>query len=883
DDRSVLLLNMHHIISDGWSMNVFMRDWQDACTAFVENAEPNLKPLAIQYSDYAAWQRDWLQGEVLQQQLDYWTGQLEGSPELLELPTDKPRPPQQSYRGAHYAQSLSITLSRSLRELSQQQGTTVFMTLLAGFTLLLSRYSRQNDICIGSPIANRTHSQTEDIIGFFVNTLILRNRPEPDRSFLDLLQKTRRTCLDAYAHQDIPFEMLVEQLQPTRSLSHHPLFQVMMVLQNNEAVRPELPGLDIKPLQSEYPIAKFDLTLNLTEQDGKFDCVWEYATDLFEEETIRRMASHFEVLLTAAVAQPEQPVGRLSILTEQEIRRLQTWNDTAVDFPKNQTVADLFEEQVEKTPENIAVVFEEQELTYRALNRRANQVAHALIERGVQPDTLVGICVERSLEMVIGLLGILKAGGAYVPIDPSYPQARIAYMLEDSAGPVLLTQSHLKKQLPELQHDCVVVCLDEVDFTVQETENPVVGRSAEDLAYVIYTSGSTGEPKGCLVTHHNIARLFYAADHWYHFNDQDVWSLFHSYAFDFSVWEIWGALLYGGRLVVVPYFTARTPADFYRLLIEQNVTVLNQTPSAFGQLIHVDSQPDNLSLRLVIFGGEALDFTRLQPWFDRHGDECPKLINMYGITETTVHVTYCPLTTEHNQSGSLIGIPLPDLQVWVVDSNHQPVPIGIPGEMYVGGAGVTKGYLNRPELTAEKFIEIKLFGRTERIYKTGDLARWLPDGNLEYLGRIDNQVKLRGFRIELGEIEAALSRHEAVKEAVVTLYAADDNTCVEQSRSKRLAAYITADAASKELIPELIADLKNQLKARLPEYMVPSHFTILEKLPLTPNGKIDRKALPAPEIAISTGVKPATPTEELLGFLLGADFRPPPSTVYSVT
>ncbi|MCP4700169.1 MAG: AMP-binding protein, partial [Gammaproteobacteria bacterium] len=386
EERSVLLLNMHHIISDGWSMSVFIRDWQQAYTAFARNAEPDPAPLLIQYSDYAAWQRDWLQGEVLQQQVDYWTGQLDSSPELLELPTDKPRPPQQSYRGAHYEQSLSTALSRSLTELSQQQGTTVFMTLLAGFTLLLSRYSRRNDICIGSPIANRTHSQTENIIGFFVNTLILRNRPEPEQSFLDLLRKTRRTCLEAYAHQDIPFEMLVEQLQPTRSLSHHPLFQVMMVLQNNEAVRPELPGLDIRPLHSEYPIAKFDLTLNLIKQDGKFECVWEYATDLFEAETIRRMAGHFEVLLAAVLAQPEQPVGQLSMLTEHEMRQLQTWNDTAVDFPKNQTVVDLFEEQVEKTPENIAVVFpsagsgrgEEQELTYSTLNRRANQVAHYL-------------------------------------------------------------------------------------------------------------------------------------------------------------------------------------------------------------------------------------------------------------------------------------------------------------------------------------------------------------------------------------------------------------------------------------------------------------------------------------------------------------------------
>ncbi|MCI5131583.1 MAG: amino acid adenylation domain-containing protein, partial [Candidatus Electrothrix sp. EH2] len=763
-------------------------------TAFAENAEPNLEPLSIQYSDYAAWQRDWLQGEVLQQQVDYWTGQLNNSPELLELPTDKPRPPQQSYQGAHYEQSLPTALSQSLTELSQQQGVTVFMTLLASFTLLLSRYSRQNDICIGSPIANRTHSQTEDIIGFFVNTLILRNRPEPQQSFLDLLRKTRQTCLEAYAHQDIPFEMLVEQLQPTRSLSHHPLFQVMMVLQNNEAVSLELPGLDIRPLHSEYPIAKFDLTLNLIEQEGKFECVWEYATDLFEAETIRRMAEHFEVLLDAIIAQPEQPVRQLSMLTEQEIRQIQTWNDTATDFPKNQTIVDLFEEQVEKTPENIAVVFEEQELTYRVLNRRANQVAHYLRTLDVGPEVLVGICVERSIEMVIGLLGILKAGAAYVPIDPGYPQARIAYMLEDSAVPVMLTQSHLKEQLPELRHDCVVLCLDEVDFTAYGTENPVVGRSSGDLAYVIYTSGSTGRPKGVMVEQGAVALHCQLMRQEFQIVASDKILQFASFNFDASVEQLFCAWTDGATSVVLRDNKIEGQTLFEHLKQHQ-ITVADFPPAYWQQVAELEGTKSGAdTLRLLILGGEAFppDLARTT----RVQFPSLRCINAYGPTEAVITSCLYSLPDQiqsESRTSVPIGQPIANTRIHILDAAHQPQPPGIPGELCIADAGLARGYLNRPELTAEKFIEVELFGRTERIYKTGDLARWLPDGNLEYLGRIDNQVKLRGFRIELGEIEAALSRHEAVKEAVVTLYATDDN--------KRLAAYITAE--SEELIPDL--------------------------------------------------------------------------------
>ena len=835
EKRSVLLLNMHHIISDGWSMGVFIRDWKQAYTAFAQGSEPSSASLTIQYSDYAAWQRDWLQGEVLQQQIDYWTKQLAGSPELLELPTDKPRPPQQSYQGAHYEQSLSATLSQSVTELSQQQGVTVFMTLLASFNILLSRYSRQNDICVGSPIANRTHSQTEDLIGLFVNTLVLRSQLKPQQSFIELLRETRQTCLEAYAHQDIPFEMLVEQLQPSRSLSHHPLFQTMFVLQNNEAVELVLPDLDISTLNSDYPIAKFDLTLNLVEQDGQFECVWEYATDLFEAETIERMAGHFEVLLSSIVENPTQSISQLPMLTENEVQQLQTWNETTTDFPKNQTIVDLFEQQVEKTPDNIAVVFEEDQLTYRELNRQANQVAHYLQTLGVKPDVLVGICVERSIEMVIGLLGILKAGGAYVPIDPSYPQARIAYMLDDSATPLLLTQSHLKKPLSDLEVECVVVCLDEVDFAVQETENPVVSRGAEDLAYVIYTSGSTGRPKGVMVEHQALTLHSQAILQQYTINENDQVLQFASFSFDTSLEQLLVAWLSGACSVLVKT-NLITTQDLLSLLKNHVITVANLPPAYWQQMLEIETIASELpALRMLILGGEALPITLAQ----QTRESFPALthLNAYGPTEAVITpcIYYLPAILPNNTTYIAIGRARTNTRIYILDALHQPQPPNIPGELCIAGAGLARGYLNRPELTAEKFIEVELFGKTERIYKTGDLARWLPDGNLEYLGRIDNQVKLRGFRIELGEIEAVLSQHSAVKEAVVTLYEADDN--------KRLVAYLTTDSESNQLV----AELKETLKASLPDYMIPSHFTLLDKLPLTPNGKIDRKALPAPD------------------------------------
>ncbi|MGZ5581455.1 MAG: amino acid adenylation domain-containing protein, partial [Methylobacter sp.] len=765
-EQHILLFNMHHIISDGWSTGVMIRDWCRLYDAHLQNRQPQLLELAIQYSDYAAWQRNWLQGEVLERQLAYWADKLSGAPELLELPADNPRPAVMSYRGKHLQSTLNSVLTQAIKTLSRKQGVTDFMALLAAFTVFLSRYSGQTDIVIGCPIANRTQSQTENLIGFFVNTLALRMQIDAEQSFSELLTQVRKTALEAYSHQDIPFEALVEKINPSRSLSHSPLFQVMFVLQNAPEEAPDLRGLNITPIESEHATAKFDLTLSADERDGAFVCNWEYNTDLFRQETIGLISERFQVLLEGIVAEPEQSIAQLPLLTVAEQQLLQAWNRTENDYPKDRTIADLFQIQAEKTPDAIAVVFEDRQLTYRQLNRQANQLAHYLL--GLKTgNCLVGICVERSLETIVGLLAILKAGAAYVPLDPDYPAQRLQFILEDAAAPILLTQSHLLERLPV--SNAKVVCMDSEREAIAHCseENPASQSGPDDLAYVIYTSGSTGKPKGCQLTQANVTRLFSATDDWYRFNEQDVWTLFHSYAFDFSVWEIWGALFYGGKLVVVPYHTSRNPTLFYQLLIDQGVTVLNQTPSAFKQLQDVDKHPDRLNLRLVIFGGEALDFAALQPWFARHGDNRPQLVNMYGITETTVHVTYYPVAGGDNRGKSVIGKPIPDLQVWVVDANNNLLPVGVPGEMLVGGAGVARGYLNRPELTAERFIDIELFGQRQRVYKSGDLARWLPDGNIEYLGRIDNQVKIRGFRIELGEIEACLSANPAVKEAVV--------------------------------------------------------------------------------------------------------------------
>ncbi|MFN6514069.1 MAG: amino acid adenylation domain-containing protein [Nostoc sp. CreGUA01] len=861
-EEYLLVFAIHHIVVDGWSIGVLIRELVVLYEAFSTNKTSPLAELPIQYADFGIWQRQWLQGELQKTQLDYWKQQLAGAA-TLALPTDRSRPPVQSFRGAVASFELSTSLTDMLRDLSNAEGVTLFMTLLAAFQALLYRYTGQEDICVGSPIANRNQGQIQGLIGFFVNTLVLRTDLAGNPSFLELLNRVRQVCVGAYAHADIPFEQLVEELQPDRNLSQMPLFQVMFAWQEDTQKQLTLPNLILNWLPTHTQTARFDLTLHIVDA-SELRGLLEYNTDLFDAETITRIVEHFRTFLQGIVVNPQTRSSDLPILTTDELnQQLLEWNDTAVEYPQQQCIHQLFEAQVERTPDAVAVVFEDEQLTYWELNTRANQLAHYLQQLGVKPEVLVGICVERSLSMIIGLLAILKAGGAYVPLDPAYPQERLTYILEDAAVSVLLTQQQVIENLP--QHQTRVVCLDTdwESIAQQSSQNPISECTTDNLAYIIYTSGSTGQPKGVLVNHSNVVRLLAATQSWYNFNQQDVWTLFHSITFDFSVWEIWGALLYGGQLVVVPYWLSRSPQEFYQLLLTQQVTILNQTPSAFRQLIQVEESLENtsnLNLRKVIFGGEALQIESLRPWFERHGDQSPQLVNMYGITETTVHVTYRPLTMADLElaSASLIGRPIGDLQVYLLDKYGQPVPIGVPGEMYIGGAGVVRGYLNRPELTPVKFIPNPFSDKfNARLYKSGDLARYLPNGDIEYLGRIDHQVKIRGFRIELGEIEALISQYPAVREAVVVVH---ENS----AHSQRIVAYVVPQKEQTLTISEL----RGFLESKLPSYMIPAAFVILEVLPLTQNGKIDRRALPIPDSARpeleEAFVVPRTKEEEIL-------------------
>jgi amino acid adenylation domain-containing protein len=859
----VLLSTMHHIATDGWSQGVFVRELRALYPALAANRPSPLPPLPLQYADYAVWQRQWLQGDILEWQMGYWMEQLRAVP-ALALPTDRPRPALQRFRGAAEHFAVPREVSDAVQALCRREGLTPFMVMLAAFAVLLARSSGQDDVSVGTPVANRPSAELEGLIGFFVNTLVLRGNLAGNPTLRELLRRVREAALGAYGHADVPFEKLVAELQPQRDPSRNPLFQVMFSLQNPLKETLSLPGLQITHFLTPVTTTQFDLSLALRETPHGLIGSLEYNTDFFDETTARRMVRQYQGLLAATPASLDTRIANLPLLTEAERRQvLFEWNRPGAELPRSDCLNDLVEAQAARVPDAVAVVDGAERLTYRELNRRANQLAHRLRRAGVGPDVCVGLCLDRSPELVTGILAILKAGGAYVPLDPAYPPDRLKFLLLDSQAPIVVTRERLADNLdvPGLH----ILCVDRegAGIETESGQNVRGGATPDNLAYVIYTSGSTGRPKGCLVSHHNVVRLLQATAACFRFDEADVWTLFHSYAFDFSVWEIFGALARGGRLVVVPYLVSRSPRAFYDLLCREQVTVLNQTPSAFYQLMRAEETAGagpGLALRLVIFGGEALEVERLRLWFTRHGQDRPRLVNMYGITETTVHVTYYPLSAGDATAslGSPIGRPIGDLQAYVLDASLQPVPVGVPGELFIGGAGLARGYLGRPAATAERFLPDPYGARHGgRLYRSGDRARWRTDGSLEFLGRTDGQVKIHGHRIEPGEIEAALAAHPTVRQAVVVAWE-------DPAGEKRLVAYLVPAANPAPSVSEL----RGFLQQKLPEYMRPAVYQFLEKLPLTANGKLDRAALPSPDLSRpvleSPLVAPRTELEHLL-------------------
>ncbi|KGD52356.1 D-alanine--poly(phosphoribitol) ligase, subunit 1 [Burkholderia pseudomallei] len=882
DEAHVVQVVMHHIASDGWSVGVFLQELSALYGSFIAEQDDPLAPLPLQYADYAAWQRRWLASGQLEKQGAFWQTNLSGAPTLLELPTDRPRPPKQSHAGASVEVKLGAALSERVKRLSQRHGVTPYMTLLSSWAAVLSRLSGQEEVVIGSPVAGRNRTEVEALIGFFVNTLALRLDLSSEPTVGELLKRTKAQVLSAQAHQDLPFDQVVERVKPPRSTAHPPLFQVMFVWQNMPAGELTIPGLTIRAVETPLQTAQFELTLSLQEAGDDIVGHLNYASALFDESTVRRYVTYWRRLLEGMTAgAADQTIVGLPLLDEAERKQVvYAWNATERDYPIEQCIHQLFEAQVDRKPEAIALTFDGRRLSYAELNARANRLAHYLQARGVGPDRLVALCAERGLEMVVGLLAILKAGGAYVPLDPAYASDRLRGIVEDSQPALVLADAVGRAALGELDGALPVIDLetDALRWREMPATNPeVASQHVHHLAYVIYTSGSTGRPKGVMVEHAQVVRLFGATQAWFGFDERDVWTLFHSYGFDFSVWEMWGALLHGGRLVIVPTEVTRTPSAFFALLCAEGVTVLNQTPSAFQALMSAQEGREEAAgnieranvvahrLRYVIFGGEALEPRTLASWYARHGERT-QLVNMYGITETTVHVTYCALRAEDAMrlGASPIGVRIPDLQLYVLDDRREPVPMGVTGELYVGGAGVARGYLNRPELTRERFIDDP-FVAGGRLYKTGDLARWRADGRLEYLGRNDFQVKIRGFRIELGEIEAQLAKVAGVREVVVL--ARDSASEVHDSATEHAtpnalspspetstataAATATATATEKRLVAYYkgdadVAALRAQAAQHLPSYMVPSAYVRLDAWPLTPNGKLDRRALPEP-------------------------------------
>lgn len=823
-DEHALLLTVHHIIADAWSLDVLIADLQHAYEGLT------LPPLRVQYSDYAWWQRESSPPGATADAMRYWEAALAGLPETT-LPTDLRRPASLPSDGAAVAVTVDPAVSARLAALARSEGTTPYVLYLSAFFVLLARYTGQSDLVVGSPIAQRDDVDTQALIGFFVNMLVLRVDASGQPPFRAFLSRVQQVVMDGMEHGEIPYEALVERLRPARDASRNPLFTTAFTLLAANSARRAFGGLSTTPLETAVS-SRFDMEVVVSDAPMGTRAVFTFNTALFEHATIECLAASFTTLLAGIAAHPELAIGDLPLLGRHERDALVSQAVTAAPAG---TLYEAFERVVSATPSAIAVRCGEQAMTYGELDSRAAALAAVLRTRGVSPDVRVGLALDRSIDLVVGIVGILKAGGAYVPFDPEYPAERLAYMLDDSQVTVVVTRSDIAPALPA--HDAELVCMDQLGSQPVRPDVPASGAVPANAAYVIYTSGSTGRPKGVVVCHAEVTRLLSATKHWFGFHAGDVWTLFHSYAFDFSVWEVWGALLHGGTLVVVPRDVARAPEDFYDLLLAERVTVLNQTPSAFRALIEVDRlRHRQLALRHVVFGGEALDLAMLEPWVARHGDEAPRLINMYGITETTVHVTYRPIRRAdvHGRRGSVIGGAIPDLELHLLDERLEPVPVGAVGEIYVGGAGVARGYLRRPGLTATRMVA-NPFG-PGRLYRSGDLARRLAGGDLEFAGRADAQVKIRGFRIELSEIEAVLAEVPSVAQVAVVVRE-------DAIEDLRLVAYVVPRG---DVDPRA---LRRHAAARLPDYMVPSAVVTLPALPLTPNGKLNRRALPAPVLA----------------------------------
>jgi nonribosomal peptide synthetase DhbF len=873
--RHVLLLVMHHIVTDGASDGPLYRDLGTAYRARIQRRAPRWEPLPVQYADYAAWHRELLgdpsdPGSESARQLAYWSEALAGLPEEVVIPVDRPRPVAASYQGVAHTFRCSLEVHSRLLEVARETGTTLFMVVQAATAVLLSRMGAGDDIPIGVAVEGRADEALEDLVGFFVNTVVLRTKTGGNPSFRTLLRRVRETDLAAWSNQDVPFDWIVGALNPDRFTARNPLFQVLMALEDGDARVLELPGLATRFEPVYIGAARFDLTFVFTRHrtaagtPGELEVMVEGTTDLYEAETIRIAAERLSRVLDAVAADPDVRISAIDMLSARERHQILTeWNGTARAAP-SATLVELFEAQAARTPDAIAVVSGDRRVTYEELNAGANRLARLLSARGAGPESLVAVLMGRSAELAVALLAVLKSGAAYLPIDPDYPAERVAALLNEARPTLMINESAGSEPVPGEGGPPRIVLDD------PRTVMDLAGRGVANLtdadrgarllaahpAYVIYTSGSTGRPKGVTITHGNVVAILDAAGDRFSFGGADVWSWFHSYAFDVSVWEMWGALAHGGSLVTVPFEVSRSPKDFLALLARERVTILSQTPSAFYPLIQEDARTSpELPLKSVVFAGEALDLGRLRDWYARHPDEVVTLVNMYGITETTIHATYMALdeeTVAASAARSLVGRPLPGLRIFVLDEGLRPVPVGAVGELYVVGAQLARGYLNQPGLTAERFVACPFEPTGGRMYRSGDLARWTTDGQLEYMGRVDDQVKVRGFRVELGDIQAVLTRNPQVAQGAVVVRE-------DLPGDKRLVAY--AVPADDTVTTD---ELHGFLRDRLPDYMVPSVITVGE-LPLTPNGKLDRGALLARTTTGRTVPEiPRTPVEEAL-------------------